>query len=116
MSDFNNNISFFTKVLIAEIFFVDTTSGVLNERALEVIDRVQQKLTGRDFKPDEQLTVPDQVQKLIEQATNVEYLAAAFIGWYVVLHLYYVISHVNDLPLLLFLGVLIGEKKRIELF
>lgn len=53
----------------------------LNQRALQVVDRVQQKLTGRDFKPTVVLSVNDQVDKLIQQATSLENLCRAFIGW-----------------------------------
>ena len=54
---------------------------VQNARAIEVLDRVQQKLTGRDFKANEELTVVDQVNKLIVEATNLENLCQHFIGW-----------------------------------
>ena len=55
----------------------------LNEKALKVIRRVQDKLTGTDF-PDcneEPLDVTDQVQRLILQATSSENLCQLFIGW-----------------------------------
>ena len=52
-----------------------------NERALKVLDRVKVKLTGRDFKPDEELNVEKQVGKLIGQATSVENLCQHYIGW-----------------------------------
>lgn len=57
----------------------------LNEKALKVIRRVQDKLTGTDF-PDraehgQPLDVVDQVQRLIVQATSVENLCQLFIGW-----------------------------------
>jgi phosphatidylinositol kinase/protein kinase (PI-3 family) len=57
----------------------------LNGKALKVIRRVQDKLTGTDF-PDradngEPLDVVDQVQRLIVQATSVENLCQLFIGW-----------------------------------
>ncbi|EHA57873.1 hypothetical protein MCOR27_008212 [Pyricularia oryzae] len=54
---------------------------VQNERALEVLDRVQQKLTGRDFKPNEELDVVEQVHKLINEATKLENLCQHYIGW-----------------------------------
>ena len=59
--------------------------GALNEKALKVIRRVQDKLQGTDF-PDfdltcEPLDVPDQVQRLIVQATSSENLCQLFIGW-----------------------------------
>ena len=43
-----------------------------NARALVVLARVKDKLTGRDFKPDFALLVPDQVDKLLQQATSLE--------------------------------------------
>ncbi|KAG8807009.1 phosphatidylinositol kinase- protein kinase tor1, partial [Serendipita sp. 400] len=52
-----------------------------NAKALEVYQRVQKKLTGRDFNPDEELTVEEQVAKLIKQATALENLCQAFPGW-----------------------------------
>ena len=57
----------------------------LNEKALKVIRRVQDKLTGTDF-PDrdengDPLDIVDQVQRLIVQATSVENLSQLFIGW-----------------------------------
>ncbi|TDL23875.1 atypical/PIKK/FRAP protein kinase [Rickenella mellea] len=54
---------------------------VRNERALFVYNRVQSKLTGRDFNPDIALTVPLQVEKLIQQATSLENLCQCFSGW-----------------------------------
>ncbi|KAH8093828.1 FAT-domain-containing protein [Cristinia sonorae] len=54
---------------------------VRNERALSVYNRVQNKLTGRDFNPDHVLTVPAQVDKLILQATSIENLCQCFSGW-----------------------------------
>jgi len=57
----------------------------LNERALKVIRRVQDKLAGTDFGNncvgDIPLDVPDQVQRLIVQATSSESLCQLFIGW-----------------------------------
>lgn len=54
---------------------------VLNERALSVISRVAKKLSGRDFSKDEVLDVPQQVQRLIDQATSNENLCQCYIGW-----------------------------------
>jgi FKBP12-rapamycin complex-associated protein len=63
----------------------------LNERALKVIRRVQDKLNGRDFlSPEEDqhaiagespLDVQEQVQRLIVQATSSENLSQLFVGW-----------------------------------
>lgn len=52
-----------------------------NERAVEVLERVQQKLTGRDFKENEELDVLNQVNKLIIEATKLENLCQHYIGW-----------------------------------
>ncbi|PCH36202.1 atypical/PIKK/FRAP protein kinase [Wolfiporia cocos MD-104 SS10] len=52
-----------------------------NERALFVYNRVQHKLTGRDFNPDVVLSVAAQVDKLIIQATSLENLCQCFSGW-----------------------------------
>ncbi|KAL8683312.1 MAG: hypothetical protein Q9186_000695 [Xanthomendoza sp. 1 TL-2023] len=54
---------------------------VQNARAVQVLARVKEKLTGRDFKKEEELNVEDQVQKLIRQATSVENLCQHYIGW-----------------------------------
>lgn len=55
----------------------------LNSKALIVIRRVQDKLTGTDFPDcnDEPLDVTDQVQRLVVQATSRENLCQLFIGW-----------------------------------
>ena len=63
----------------------EATEEALNEKALKVIRRVQDKLSGTDF-PDRHengvpLAVEDQVQRLIVQATSVENLCQLFIGW-----------------------------------
>lgn len=50
----------------------------LNERAVRVIRRVVNKLTGREF--GEELSVAQQVQCLIEQATSHQHLCTAYIG------------------------------------
>lgn len=52
-----------------------------NARALEVLDRVSQKLTGKDFKLGEELDVLTQVDKLIVEATKLENLCQHYIGW-----------------------------------
>ncbi len=54
---------------------------IQNARAVEVLDRVAQKLTGRDFKPEEELDVIGQVNKLIQEATKLENLCQHYIGW-----------------------------------
>jgi FKBP12-rapamycin complex-associated protein len=53
----------------------------LNERAITVIARISNKLTGRDFNPEEELKTVQQVELLIRQATNQENLAQSYVGW-----------------------------------
>jgi len=52
-----------------------------NERAVQVLNRVKEKLTGYDFKPDEELTYIAQVDKLLIEATKLENLCQHYIGW-----------------------------------
>ncbi|KAF5387292.1 hypothetical protein D9757_005800 [Collybiopsis confluens] len=54
---------------------------VRNDRAVAVYERVQKKLTGRDFDPEDSLSVKSQVDKLIDQATSLENLCQLFSGW-----------------------------------
>ena len=53
----------------------------LNKKALDIVQRVRDKLTGKDFDPNECLEVSDQVDLLIRQATNNENLCQCYIGW-----------------------------------
>jgi hypothetical protein len=53
----------------------------LNKKALDIIQRVRDKLTGRDFDPKECLDVHKQVDFLIQQATSNENLCQCYIGW-----------------------------------
>ncbi len=55
--------------------------GLLNERALSVLQRVSKKLTGRDF-GDTAMDVPTQVDRLVQQATSAENLCQSYMGWY----------------------------------
>ena len=50
-----------------------------NERAVRVIRRVENKLTGREF--GEELSIAQQVQRLIEQATSHLNLCQCYVGW-----------------------------------
>ncbi|KAJ7170509.1 phosphatidylinositol 3-kinase [Mycena crocata] len=54
---------------------------VRNVKALSVYNRVQNKLTGRDFDPEIVLPVNAQVERLIQQATSIENLCQCFSGW-----------------------------------
>ncbi len=58
----------------------DLPSETINQRALAVINRVRGKLDGTDF-GNETLAVPDQVDRLIVQATSHENLCQLYIGW-----------------------------------
>ncbi|KAK9883142.1 hypothetical protein WA026_001340 [Henosepilachna vigintioctopunctata] len=53
----------------------------LNKKAVVITARVKDKLTGKDFGPDEILTVQKQVDLLIGQATSNENLCQCYIGW-----------------------------------
>lgn len=53
----------------------------VNKKALAIITRVREKLTGRDFSHEETLTVQKQVDLLIQQATSNENLCQSYIGW-----------------------------------
>ncbi|CAN6610146.1 serine/threonine-protein kinase Tor2p [Trichomonascus vanleenenianus] len=51
------------------------------QRAEIVLSRIKQKLTGNDFPHHKDLEVPDQVDRLIQQATNIENLCQHYVGW-----------------------------------
>jgi len=70
-----------SRVALAELSALQSTEDGLNERALSVIDRVAAKLRGKDFSPKESLDVPQQVTRLIEQATSHENLCQCYVGW-----------------------------------
>lgn len=53
---------------------------VTNKKARMIIDRVKQKLTGMDFNTKTPLGVQEQVDLLIQQATNNENLCQNYIG------------------------------------
>lgn len=54
---------------------------IRNARASLVLKRITDKLTGNDFSRFKELDVPNQVDKLIQQATSVENLCQHYIGW-----------------------------------
>jgi hypothetical protein len=64
----------------------DDQQQELTEKAVVVIRRVRDKLTGLDF-PDtssgsvQALAVPEQVERLIKEATSNENLSQSFFGW-----------------------------------
>jgi FKBP12-rapamycin complex-associated protein len=53
---------------------------VQNERALQVLARVKEKLTGRDFGPNYEYNVKGQVDRLLAEATGLENLCQHYIG------------------------------------
>jgi len=59
----------------------ESGSEVLNKKALAVIGRIASKLDGKDFGDGEPLNVPQQVEKLIRQATSHANLCQCYIGW-----------------------------------
>lgn len=67
------------------ILHIENAQGpeLLNSRAVAVVNRVSNKLTGRDFNPRVTLDVPTQVDRLILQATSLENLCQCYVGWYV---------------------------------
>jgi len=66
---------------LAEVGLDAERAEVKNDKALQVIERVRRKLTGRDFKPEVSLDVKAQVEKLVDEATKTENLCVAFLGW-----------------------------------
>jgi FKBP12-rapamycin complex-associated protein len=64
-----------------ELVIPENNPEILNSKALDVILRVSNKLTGRDFRANYTLTVEAQVQRLIQQATAIENLCQCYIGW-----------------------------------
>ena len=83
------NVLFLSRLLCRAMLFCVVWYGMvwcgvmLLSSALEVINRIQAKLTGRDFvdTEEEDLTVEEQVELLIEEATSVENLCQLFTGW-----------------------------------
>ncbi|EYE96697.1 phosphatidylinositol 3-kinase tor2 [Aspergillus ruber CBS 135680] len=83
-----SNYSRHRRPSVLEGGILDVQEGIPNEgrelqnaRALQVLARVKEKLTGRDFRLYEELNVSDQVDKLLAQSTNVENICQHWIGW-----------------------------------
>ena len=51
------------------------------EAAQRKIDRLSKKLSGHDFDENNCLSVPEQIDALIEEAIDPENLASLFTGW-----------------------------------
>ncbi|KII74537.1 Serine/threonine-protein kinase mTOR [Thelohanellus kitauei] len=54
---------------------------ILNKKAMSVINRIKDKLYGRDFYQDQVVSVDTQVELLTKQATSIENLSQSYIGW-----------------------------------
>ncbi|XP_041377661.1 serine/threonine-protein kinase mTOR-like isoform X2 [Gigantopelta aegis] len=54
---------------------------VLNKKAIAILNRVRDKLTGKDFGTDEPIDAKKQVDLLVKQATSHENLCQCYIGW-----------------------------------
>ncbi|KAJ3431054.1 serine/threonine-protein kinase mtor [Anaeramoeba flamelloides] len=59
----------------------DNLKNNVNEEAIKLIKRIEDKLTGRDFDPNKTLDVTQQVEMLIEEASSVENLCQCYNGW-----------------------------------
>lgn len=64
-----------------DAIYDNSMQETVNNKAVTIITRVRDKLTGNDFNVDEQLTIPKQVDLLIRQATSNENLCQCYIGW-----------------------------------
>ena len=53
----------------------------VNAKALQIVRRVSNKLSGRDFGGPTPVDIPTQVSRLISEATNVGNLSQCYIGW-----------------------------------
>lgn len=59
----------------------DLAEITFDRKALEAMNRIKAKLTGKDFNNSEPLSTKYQVEKLIRQATSHENICQGFIGW-----------------------------------
>ncbi|KAL8588019.1 hypothetical protein ACOMHN_026136 [Nucella lapillus] len=60
---------------------VNMPTEVMNKKAMSIISRVRDKLTGKDFATEDPVDVQRQVELLIQQATSHENLCQCYIGW-----------------------------------
>ena len=54
----------------------------LNDEAIKIIQRIQDKLTGDDYDTNESLTIENQVARLVKDACKTENLAQMYSGWH----------------------------------
>jgi FKBP12-rapamycin complex-associated protein len=59
----------------------EVPSEVLNARAVKVISRVWNKLTGTDFDACTALDIKSQVCRLVHESTSAENLSQSYVGW-----------------------------------
>jgi len=59
----------------------DVVPEELNQRALAVVRRIKDKLTGNDFAQHGNLSVEAQVELLIQESSAVENLCQCYVGW-----------------------------------
>jgi FKBP12-rapamycin complex-associated protein len=59
------------------------TKETQNARAVQVLSRVKEKLTGKDFKTNNEagLEIAEQVNRLLAEACKLENLCQHYIGW-----------------------------------
>lgn len=69
------------KNLLGDIVSEGSQPEGVNKKAVAIINRVRDKLTGNDFNAEESLTIEKQVDLLIQQATSNENLCQCYIGW-----------------------------------
>ncbi|KAH1016334.1 serine/threonine-protein kinase Tor isoform X2 [Dendroctonus ponderosae] len=67
--------------LLIDIINDGSQPETVSKKAVTIINRVRDKLTGKDFHSEEMLTVQKQVDLLIQQATSNENLCQCYIGW-----------------------------------
>ena len=78
---------------LLEVFIYDPLRQWIDEKdtnsntqeissAIGIMKRIEDKLTGRDIIPDTILSVNDQVDKLITQASDVKNLCVMYRGWF----------------------------------
>ncbi|XP_073148880.1 uncharacterized protein [Henckelia pumila] len=65
----------------ADIRTVDQARGSKNAYAMSVLRRVEMKLDGRDITETRDITIAEQVDFLLRQATNVDNLCNMYEGW-----------------------------------
>lgn len=78
---FRNTIGQENLNLVMDNFTEFKSNKSLNKKAVEIVNRILDKLTGRDFNPNERLTIDKQIDLLIKEATSNENLSQLYVGW-----------------------------------